>query len=60
VRLSKVRRLLQRQGVTVPYSTLHRFASSELGFGRAQVTLPVIDGEPGEELALPLRVPVPA
>jgi hypothetical protein len=50
VRLSKVRRLLQRQGVTVPYSTLHRFASSELGFGRAQVTLPVIDGEPGEEL----------
>src|SRR4029077_16869908 len=50
VRLSKVRRLMQRQGVTVPYSTLHRFASSELGFGRPQVTLPVIDGEPGEEL----------
>lgn len=52
VRLSKVRRLMQRQGVTVPYSTLHRFASSELGFGRPQVTLPVIDGEPGEELQL--------
>lgn len=50
VRLSKVRRLMQRQGVGVPYSTLHRFASSELGFGRPQVTLPVVDGAPGEEL----------
>lgn len=50
VRLSKVCRLLRRQGVTVPYSTLHRFASSELGFGRPQVTLPVVDGAPGEEL----------
>jgi transposase len=26
VRLSKVRRLLQRRGIDVPYSTLHRFA----------------------------------
>lgn len=50
VRLSKVRRLLLRQGVTVPYSTLHRFAAVELGFGRRTVTLPVADGEPGEEL----------
>jgi hypothetical protein len=50
VRLSKVRRLMQRQGIAVPYSTLHRFASSELGFGRPQVTLPVVDGAPGEEL----------
>src|SRR6266511_165799 len=50
VRLSKVRRLLLRQGVTVPYSTLHRFAAVELGFGRRAVTLPVADGELGEEL----------
>lgn len=50
VRLSKIRRLLLRQGVEVPYSTLHRFAAVELGFGRAAVTLPVVDGEPGEEL----------
>lgn len=50
VRLSKVRRLLLRQGVSVPYSTLHRFAAMELGFGRAASTLPVVDGEPGHEL----------
>lgn len=50
VRLSKVRRLLARQGVDVPYSTLHRFARDMLGFGRARVTLPVVDGEPGREL----------
>jgi hypothetical protein len=50
VRLSKVRRLLLRQGVAVPYSTLHRFAAVELGFGRRAITMPVADGEPGEEL----------
>src|SRR6266545_3226878 len=52
VRLSKVRRLLLRQGVTVPYSTLHRFAAVELGFGRRAVTLPVADGDsaPGSSL----------
>jgi hypothetical protein len=50
VRLSKVRRLLLRQGCDIPYSTLHRFAAVELGFGRKQVTMPVVDGRPGEEL----------
>jgi hypothetical protein len=50
VRLSKVRRLLFRDGIDIPYSTLHRFAAVELGFGRKSVTMPVIDGEPGEEL----------
>jgi hypothetical protein len=50
VRLSKVRRLLLRHGVDVPYSTLHRFAVGELGFGRKAVTVPVVDGEPGHEL----------
>jgi transposase len=50
VRLSKVRRLLLRDGVDIPYSTLHRFAAVELGFGRKTVTLPVVDGQPGEEL----------
>ena len=34
VRLSKVRKLLLRQGIDVPYPTLHRFAVEELGFGR--------------------------
>jgi hypothetical protein len=34
LRLSKLRKLLVRQGVLVPYATLHRFAVAELGFGR--------------------------
>jgi transposase len=50
VKLTKVRRLLRRQGVVVPYSTLHRFAVAELAFGRPQVTVPVVDGIPGDEL----------
>src|SRR5205823_10879362 len=33
VMLTKVGRLLKRQGVEVPYATLHRFAVRELGFG---------------------------
>ena len=33
VRLSKVRKLLRRQGVDVQYATLRRFAIAELGFG---------------------------
>jgi hypothetical protein len=52
VRLSKVRRLLQRRGVQLPYSTLHRFAVAELGFGRKAATIPVADGKPGEEIQL--------
>ncbi len=50
VRLSKIRRLLHRRGVEVPYSTLHRFAVAELGFGQRGPTIPVADGKPGEEL----------
>lgn len=52
VRLSKILRLLQREGVEVPYPTLHRFAVAELGFGRHAPTIPVDDGEPGQELQL--------
>ena len=36
----------------LPYSTLHRFAVEELGFGRAAPTMPVADDKPGEELEL--------
>lgn len=50
VRLSKIRRLLLRRGVEVPYSTLHRFAVAELDFGRRAPTIPVADGKPGEEV----------
>jgi len=51
-KLSKVRRLLLRQGVEIPYATLHRFAVSELGYGRAAATMPVADPEPGVEVQL--------
>lgn len=52
LKLSKVQRLLSRRGVAVPYPTLHRFAVAELDFGRAATTVPVADGEPGEEVQL--------
>jgi transposase len=52
VRLTKVRKLLRRRGVDVPYATLHRFAVSELDFGRSASTVPVADGKPGEEIQL--------
>jgi len=52
VRLAKIHRLLIRQGVVVSYSTLYRFAVEELGFGRNAATVPVVNGEPGEELQL--------
>jgi transposase len=50
LRLSKLRKLLLRQGVQVPYATLHRFAVVELGFGRTAATVPIADCPPGEEL----------
>jgi hypothetical protein len=52
VRLTKCQRLLQRQGVEIPYGTLYRFAVQELGFGGTEVSVPVADGEPGHELQL--------
>lgn len=52
VRLTKIRKLLRRQHVDIPYATLHRFAVLELGFGRRRATIPVADGPPGEEVHL--------
>ncbi|HEY5656904.1 MAG TPA: IS21 family transposase [Myxococcota bacterium] len=52
LRLSKLRKLLRRHGVSIPYATLHRFAVAELGFGRAAPTVPVADCAPGEEVQL--------
>jgi hypothetical protein len=52
LRLTKIRKLLGRQGVALPYPTLYRFAVIELGFGRTAPTIPVADGEPGEEIQL--------
>ena len=50
LRLTKIRKLLARQGVLIAYPTLHRFAVLELQFGRTATTIPVVDGEPGSEL----------
>jgi transposase len=50
VKLKKVQRLLAREGVAIPYTTLWRFANTEFGFGEQRTTLPVLDGEPGQEL----------
>jgi len=49
LRLAKVRDLLGRQGVAVPYSSLHRFAVSYCGFReRQRITVRVADVGPGE------------
>jgi hypothetical protein len=50
IRLTKIRKLLARQGIAIAYATLHRFAVVELNFGRAATTIPVVDGAAGEEL----------
>jgi len=52
VRLSKIRKLLRRRGVQIPYATLRRWAVATLGFGRTAPTLPVADGKPGDECQL--------
>jgi transposase len=52
VRLTKIRKLLRRQGVELPYATLRRFAIAALGFGRTAPTVPVADCGPGEEVQL--------
>jgi hypothetical protein len=48
--LTKVHTLLGRRGVVVSYRTLHRYATTELGFGQRQSTVRVADGEPGAEV----------
>jgi hypothetical protein len=40
----KIGVLLQRQGVVVPYRTLHRFCVERCGFGRTAATVRVADG----------------
>lgn len=49
LRLTKVHTLLERQGVEVPYSSLHRFAVNHCGFGQGQrVTVRMAESAPGE------------
>lgn len=46
--LTKVHALLGRNGVVVPYSSLHRFAVKHCGFGAGRTTVRVADCAPGE------------
>ena len=48
----KIGVLLERQGIVVPYRTLHRFCVERCGFGRTAATVRVADGEPGAECQL--------
>jgi transposase len=49
LRLTKVHQLLERNGVSVPYSSLHRFAVKHCGFGATRrVTVRMADTVPGE------------
>ena len=52
LRLTKIRKLLARQGVAITYPTLYRFAVLELQFGQTATTMPVLDGPPGQELQI--------
>jgi len=45
--VTNVHALLGRRGVVVPFRTLHRYATTELGFGRRKATVRVADGELG-------------
>ncbi len=45
----KIEELLARQGVRVPYRTVHRFAVERCGFAARTTTVRVADGEPGVE-----------
>ena len=49
LRLTKVHRLLERRGITVPYSSLHRFAVKYCGFAdRRRLTVRMALCQPGE------------
>jgi len=48
--LTQIHTLLGRRGVVVSYRILHRYAITELGFGKRRATVAVLDGEPGSEL----------
>ena len=52
LKLTRVADLLARRGVEAPYRTLHRYAADELGFGGRSTTVPVVDGEPRDELQI--------
>jgi transposase len=48
LQLTKVHQLLERRGVCVPYSSLHRFAMKHCGLADGAVTVRMAETEPGE------------
>ena len=52
LRLTKIANSSSGKGVQIAYPTLHRFAILELQFGKTATTIPVLDGEPGQELQI--------
>jgi transposase len=49
LKLTKVQRLLERQGIRIPYSSLHRFAVKHCDFGaKGRVTVRMAPCAPGE------------
>jgi len=46
--LTKIRKLLKRQGVDISYPTPYRFAVARLDFNRGTPTVPAADCAPGE------------
>ena len=46
--LTKVHELLGREGLAVPYPTLHRFVRKHCGFGKPAGTVRRIEATPGE------------
>lgn len=63
LRLVRIHELLAREGVAVGYTTLRRFASRELGWGKRSPTVRIDDPPPGQEAQIDFglmgRVPGP-
>ncbi|MEY4581623.1 MAG: hypothetical protein RL701_6326 [Pseudomonadota bacterium] len=49
LRLTRIHELLQREGMSVSYTTLRRFAKKEFGFGERACTVLIADAGPAEE-----------
>ena len=48
LRLTKVHAILSREGVRVPYASLHRFAVEHCSFGKGRITVRMADSPPGD------------
>ena len=48
LKLTKVHVLLSRDGICVPYPSLHRFAVTHCSFGKGRITVRMADSPPGD------------